>query len=70
MYNEQNNTYERVCNSHPLVPTASITHIDNANTIINHGKLGQKKPLEKVINNMIYVADHWIPEYIYHYKVS
>jgi hypothetical protein len=70
MYNPENNSYERVAHTHPLVPTASITHIDNKYNIINHGKLGQKKPLEKNINNMIYIADHWIPEYIYHYKVS
>jgi len=71
LYNKNSKSYDRVCNNYPLVPTASITRVDKLNymyDIINHGKQGHKKPLERKIHNTIYVADHWLPEYVYHYK--
>lgn len=70
LYNSKSKTYERVQNTIPFVPVASTTyHKDKPFQELDHyGKRGDKKPLEKMIHEQKYMADHWIPEYIYTYS--
>lgn len=74
LYNKHSNTYERVYYKNHLIPGASITYSKNNSSNIDdavyHGKLGYKKPIEKCINGKIYIADHWLPEYVYVYKIK